>query len=343
MLVHLLADSIRTAVLVSGMVTMMMMLIEVFNLKSNGKMFKRLASHRVGQVLLSALLGSVPGCMGGFASVSLYNHGMISFGALVAMLIASSGDEAFMMLAMFPARAGILFAILFVLAVACGLLVDLFPGRNDTCHSMTVHEADVTPDPVHRRSWSWRRIVLLLGVVLFVAALLLGLLEHDGEAGSATFDILSEDWMYWLFSILSLALVAVLLFAGDHFIEEHLWEHIVCHHLPSILAWTFGTVMVVGLLMHVFNLEDWTLGNTWLMILLAALIGLIPESGPHLVFVTMYAAGLVPMPVLLASCISQDGHASLPLLAQSRRNWFKAKVLNVIVALVVGYVGMLIM
>ena len=183
LLLHIVADSIRTAVLVSGMVTVMMMLIEVFNLRSDGRLLRKLRSHRVGQVLLSALLGSVPGCMGGFASVSLYNHGMFSFGALVAMMIASSGDEAFIMLAMFPDKAVWIFLITFLIAVAVGLLVDMFHHRYDGCHSMEVHEEDRENGHEHHdtRRFSWKRILLLLGVALFIAALLMGRLEHDGQ------------------------------------------------------------------------------------------------------------------------------------------------------------------
>jgi len=41
--------------------------------------------------------------------------------------------------------------------------------------------------------------------------------------------------------------------------------------------------------------------------------------------------------VLIASSISQDGHASLPLLAESKRSFLKAKVVNVLVAAIAGY------
>ena len=74
------------------------------------------------------------------------------------------------------------------------------------------------------------------------------------------------------------------------------------------------------------------------MILLAALIGIIPESGPHLLFVTLFATGVAPFSVLLASSISQDGHAGLPLLAESKGGFLKAKLLNVAIALACGFV-----
>jgi hypothetical protein len=73
------------------------------------------------------------------------------------------------------------------------------------------------------------------------------------------------------------------------------------------------------------------------MILLAVLVGLIPESGPHLVFVALYASGLVPFSVLLASSISQDGHASLPLLAETKKGFLKAKLVNMLIGLIVGF------
>lgn len=345
-ILSLLTDCLRTSILVSGLVIIMMMLIEVFNLKSGGRLMSQLGKRRVGQVILSALLGSVPGCMGGFASVSMYNHGMISFGALVAMMIASSGDESFVMLAMFPGTSAWIILILFVLAVAVGLAVDFFHNTDsgqDTCHSMKVHDEDMKHDHEHgNRHFGWKRMVLLLGTVLFMVALLMGLLEDGENCDNTAFRLLSEEWMYWLFSVLSLTLIIVLCLARDHFVEEHLWHHIVCRHLPGILAWTAGTVLVVEFLMHSIDISSWISDNTALMVLLAALIGLIPESGPHLAFVTMFAAGVIPVPVLLASCVSQDGHASLPLLAESRSGWFKAKLINMLAAIALGLVSMLL-
>ena len=126
---HLLIDILRNSILITGLVVVMMMMIESLNIESKGLIFKGLRRTKVGQVVIAALLGSIPGCMGGFATVSLYTHKMFSFGALVAMMIASSGDEAFVMLAMIPRQALVLFAVLFVLAVVVGIAVDVFGKR----------------------------------------------------------------------------------------------------------------------------------------------------------------------------------------------------------------------
>ena len=146
-----------------------------------------------------------------------------------------------------------------------------------------------------------------------------------------------------LFAALSIIVLLVLLFGSDHFIEEHLWNHIVKKHLLTIFLWTFGVLLVVGIALQYIDIDRWISDNTVLMIILATLIGIIPESGPHMIFVTLYAAGVVPLPVLLASSISQDGHASLPLIAESRKSFAWAKFINCVVALAAGFGAMLLM
>ena len=339
------AEALRTAVLVSGLVVIMMMLIESFNVESRGRAFAPLRKSGFVQVLSSALLGSLPGCVGGFAVVSLYTHRMLSFGALLAMMIATVGDESFMMLAMFPGKAAVLFIVLFSLGVVTGLLVDRFgkggrqlPTRlEDTydIHEEDGHQHDGDSPEGRSRHFGWKRAVMFLGVGLFLAALLSGWLEEDDGAADAGLSLFDEEWLFWFFSALSLVVVGALVFASDHFVEEHLWEHIVCRHLPSIFAWTFGVLLAVGVLFRFVDLQAWISDNMTLMVLLAILVGLIPESGPHLVFVTLFAGGVIPFDVLLANSIVQDGHASLPLIADSKSAFFKAKALKVGIALVV--------
>ena len=166
--------------------------------------------------------------------------------------------------------------------------------------------------------------------------------EHSDVAISSSINLLSEDWMNVLFAALSVIVLFVLLFGSDHFVEGHLWDHIIKKHLPTIFAWTFGVLLVLGITLQYIDISRWISDNTALMILLATLIGIIPESGPHLIFVTLFAAGVVPFPVLLASSISQDGHASIPLLAESKKSFVWAKLINCAVALLAGFAAMLL-
>ena len=127
-----------------------------------------------------------------------------------------------------------------------------------------------------------------------------------------------------------------------HFLKEHIWHHVICRHLPSIFAWTFGVLLAVGILSMYIDIETWIRGNTALMVFIAVIIGLIPQSGPHMVFVTMFASGMLPFSVLLANSISQDGHACLPLLAENKRSFVWAKLLKSVLALAAGFIAMAI-
>ena len=342
----ILIDALRAAVLITGMVVIMMMMIESLNIGSRGRLFARLQGSKFGQIVLSALLGWIPGCMGGFASVSLFSHGMVSFGALVAMLIATMGDESFVMLTLFPGKALLISAVCLVTGILVGVIIDylgprlgLKPYVLKACGHMELHEEDKphnhgeAPEGPRRRSLTWKRVILLAGITLYIASLVFGLLKEHSI----------EDWMNVLFAGLSVIMLAVAALGTDHFIEEHLWNHVIARHAAKIFAWTLGVLILLGFITEVFDISAWISSNTPLMIILATLIGIIPESGPHLIFVTLFATGVVPFPVLIASCISQDGHASLPLLAESKGAFLRAKAINCIVALVIGFMSMLLL
>ena len=403
MTLHLLTDILRNSILITGLVTIMMMLIEAVDLESHGRFFNGLKKTRTGQVAVSALLGLIPGCIGGFAAVSLYTQRLISFGALVAMMIASMGDEAFMLLALMPGQALWIFLLLFAVALVCGIAIDFVikwknagtapdtgtkpqidkdpdngtqtqidkdpdngmeaqpgraPGKGNERQEMRhvhnqcrhCHEDDVR-DKVSRH-FGWRRIILLCGTAVFLIALAAGFLDHEHhthDAGNAmdmtaalSMNLLDEKWMNILFAALSITLLVIIWKESDHFVSANLWRHIILKHMPVIFAWTFGVLAVAGIVMSYVEIDGWISQNTALMILLAAAIGLIPESGPHMIFVTLYAGGIVPFPVLLASAISQDGHSSLPLLAEDKRSFAYAKLLNCLIAIAAGFGAMLL-
>ncbi len=301
-LLNTLGESIEICLLVVAMMT----LIEIFNVSTQGKLFKGLEKYRFGQIPIAAALGLLPGCLGGFAGVSLYSHRIIGFGALIAMLIATTGDESFVMLAKFPGKALMIMGGLFLLGTAVGYIAEYIASAlrkkgkiNDIGSDRLlndkyeIHECDC--DHSHASH---------------------GHSHHSDESS-------------WHHKIL-------------HFIKEHVWKHVIKRHLPTIFAWTYGVLALFGILSLYIDLDTWINDNTWLMILLATVIGLIPESGPHLIFVSTFAAGILPFPVLLANCIAQDGHACLPLIAENKKSWLIVKGIKTILALAAGYIALLV-
>lgn len=352
--------ALKNSVLITGLVMIMMLLIEYINIHTHGESFRKLKDSPIKQVFLAATLGLIPGCVGGFAVVSLYTHKLLSFGALVAMMIASSGDEAFIMLALIPKTAIILFVALFATGIIAGIITDKFVKKevapftpshykiHEECCSSHQHETDSIfggKISSNLKNISKERFFILLGIVLFIAAVVMGILEHehlehivDDHAGHnhGVFDVFSERWINLLFAGLGIVVLYLTLKSNSHFIKEHLWNHVVLKHFKSIFLWTFGALLVIHFGMQFLHLDHWLANNVYVVILLAAIIGLIPESGPHMIFITMFATGMVPFSVLFTSSIVQDGHTALPLLAESKKSFIKAKAINMAIGIIMG-------
>lgn len=332
MIVEVLAESL----MISGFVFVMMLAIEYVNMCSRGAAQHAICGGRWRQYLIASGLGAIPGCLGAFASVSLYVHGLLSLGALVGCMIATSGDEAFVLLAMNPKMGLFLMAILFVVGLGAAWLTDrLYPNaewkRKRACGELVVHEHAVCGLSSWRqiagywKQCSAHRGILAIGLVLFIGAVALG------ELGP-------KQWNWIRITLLAASVFTVFVVATvpDHFLEQHLWEHVARKHAPRIFVWTFGALLVTHFASSHVGVEQWIQQNPLMLLLVACVLGIIPESGPHLLFVTLFAEGNIPFSILLASSIVQDGHGMLPLLGDSLRAFAVVKAINLAIGLLVG-------
>ena len=148
-----------------------------------------------------------------------------------------------------------------------------------------------------------------------------------------------------VFGILALLTLVVVAFCSEHFLQEHLWEHVIKHHFLSVLLWTLGVLVALALLNHFFDLPALIEQHKWLpwVLLFVALgVGIIPESQPQFIWIYLFASGTIPFSILLASSIVQDGHGALPLLAYSRKSFLMMKAMNILFGLLVGVVGLIL-
>lgn len=330
------------AIMITGFVFAMMLVVEYINVQTKGVWQNNVSVNNWKHYIFAAFLGAIPGCLGAFTVVTLFSHRLISFGAIVTTMIATSGDEAFVMFAMFPDKALILTITIFVIGIFAGYLVDKFEIGDKLKNlfnenSLPLHEeekCDCFPKKNILKELfnpTIHRIVLLAIVGLLLIAVATGLVA--GEA---------KVWMRVTIIIVVSFSLFVVATVPEHFLKEHLWDHIVKVHILRIFLWTFGTLLVVHFLMNYFDVNSLIADNLFLVLLVAVLIGIIPESGPHLVFVTLFAQGAIPFSILMASSISQDGHGMLPLLAESKKGFLAVKLVNVIIALIFGLLGFVI-
>lgn len=330
-----LRETLGQAMMITAFVAVMMMAVEYLNVLTRGTLERAVRGSPAAQYLAAVLLGAMPGCLGAFTVVALYSHRVVSVGALAATMIATSGDEAFVMLGLFPGKALLLMLGLAALALAVAPVVDWLAGEGrycrGACGELTVHEEECDCFVLRLLIRQWRppraaRVVLTLGTVAYSVWVVLG-----GGGMPAGW-----NWVRVTLLLVGLFGAFVVATVPDHFLRDHLWRHVAIRHVPRIFAWTAAVLMGIVLLSHGTDLQSLVRHSPWTMLGLGGLVGLIPESGPHLVFVTLYASGGIPMSVLAASSVVQDGHGMLPLLAHSRRDFVRVKAVNLVVGLAVG-------
>jgi hypothetical protein len=259
-----------------AIVFVLMVMVELAELKGGNGIRRFLTPRRGLQYVVASALGVVPGCVDAFLVVSLYKAGLVSFGALAAVMLSTSGDEAFVMLATIPRTALWIFGLCFVVGIAGGALADGLAGR-----------------------------------------LRLRLCESCG----AQIHVADETGFRW-----------------RHFLAEHVYGHVIRKHLVSLFLWLFLTLLALRVADQHVNLETLLPANRLLLVILAALVGLAPESGPHLIFVMLFAKGLIPFSALATSSIAQDGHGVLPLLAYAVKDAVYVKVFAAAIGLAMGLI-----
>ncbi len=331
----------KHALVITVFVIIMMLLIEYFTVQSRGKWHIQFEKYPLWQILIAAFLGLTPGCLGVYMVVSLYVHRIFHFAALTAAMVATSGDEAFVMFAMIPGKAVIIMLLLFVFAVISGLILYLFPlGKrrmNLSINHLQLHEHEedcqvLIPSQLidQIRHIGFERAVLVGGGILFLILLL------SGDIGPDTW-----NWKRIIFLIVTSLELFISLTVPDHFLGKHLWGHVIRRHFLRVFAWTFGAFAVIHVGLEFLHLEDLVRENLFSILVLAVMVGIIPESGPHILFITLYATGNIPLSILLANSITQDGHGSLPLLAETRGDFLRMKAVNLLLGLIIGLAGLL--
>lgn len=287
----ILTDSLSEALHVTLLVLLVMTVVEVINISSLGRKFEKLKGKPGLQILLSSIMGAIPGCAGGFIVVSLFLQNIIVFPALVAGMIATFGDEAIFMYVTNPKMALATSAILVPTGVITGLVISKLHNRNlGSFPEMSLEK------PVH---------------------------YHKSIPAEANF---KEK--------------AVL------FLKDHVWGHIIKEHALKVFLYVLAALLVVGVADAFWDLKGTLTQNAtaqWIMLVAAVIVGFLPVSGPHLVFVVMFLQGYVPFGVLIANSITQNGHAGMPLLASSSKNFLKVKIVSMLLGFVIGTALLLVL
>ena len=335
---------IKHALIITFFVFVMMVLVDYIDTTGKRWFSRMMKGGQWRQYTLASFLGSTPGCLGAFMNVSLYVHGMLSFGAIVGGMIATSGDEAFVMLVQFPGTALALMVLLFLAGILfawisdklviilrlnpCESCVDL---RCEDCESNRADDSRIV-DMLrianvrkNLQSLSFTRFLLMALIVSFLTLVITGIL------GPPTW-----NWKRTTFVVLSVFVLYIGLVVSEHYLHDHIWGHIIKKHIFRVFLWTLGALLFLHFGLKFWDINSFIHSHMVWVLMIAAFMGIIPESGPHLIFVMMYAQGLIPFSILFTASFVQDGHGMLPLLSYSIKDSVLIKVFNLAFGLIVG-------
>lgn len=308
-----------------------------------------LKKHEKWQVPIAAFMGALPGCGGAIIIITQYVLGRLSFGSMVAVLCATMGDAAFLLLAREPQTFLLVIAISMVVGTLSGLIVDKIHGTG----FMRSHESNLKEFRAHcGPAVNYSKPMTLIWYGLLIPGIALGF-------GNA-FQIDTDQWFGPLAALgptdfigMAGALICLFLWASlpdkglaivNLMAHPSSKAHVqirdrVMFETSFVTSWVVFAFLVFELGTHwaAFDLAAVFAGAALYLPLIGVLVGFIPGCGPQIIVTTLYLSGLIPLSAQLGNAISNDGDALFPAIALAPRTAMLATLYTAIPALLVGY------
>ncbi len=302
---------------------------------------------RTNQVVFSSLLGALPGCGGAIVVTTQYISGKVGFGSIVAVLTATMGDAAFLLIAAQPKVGFGVMALGVVVGAVSGIIVNALheddflrpeaqeiiePKRDIPC-------LQVKAINLQGAFWKWvlvpATIVAVLGSFQVDINQLLHVPDHTIE------------WIGAVLAIGSMLLWSLTKEISDY--QSTVSEDNKCvtsHPIQKaaqdtnfVSAWVIVAFLIFELTTYFSGIDLHTvfLGYGMWMPLIGLAIGLLPGCGPQILVTSLYLSGAMPMSAQLSNAISNDGDALFPAIALAPKAAMVATFYSAVPAFVVGY------
>ncbi len=311
------------------------------------------------QAPIAAFLGALPGCGGAIIVVTQYTKGLISFGSVVAVLIATMGDAAFLLLAREPKTGAAVLATGLIVGTLSGWLIDAFHGQD---FMRAKPEEDQTksdlssnqPGSSDRDAQADELISLD-----FLNHFWVWLIIPSTVIGLALAFLVDVDALFGSYSVYQPTLwigatggiLCLILWAFSNPEQGHVGQEVkdingesslnkrVIRDTNFVTSWVVFGFLIYELAVHFTGsgIETWL--QTWapFVPLMAIIIGFIPGCGPQIVVTTLYLNGAIPIAALYGNAIANDGDALFPALALAPKAAILATLYSAVPALIIAY------
>ena len=300
-----------------------------------------LRRNTIWQVPVAAALGALPGCGGAIIVVTQYVTGRLSFGSVVAVLTATMGDAAFLLIAQEPLTGLAIIVMGFVVGTLSGWVINAIHGGDFLRGLVKTPDAPTTYYEDASATWIDRlwMIIMMPGIVL--AVLVAFQIDVDALFASPLFDK-PATFIGVVGGALALTMRLAPKFGvtGDKaFSDSGTIIRRTIANTNFVTTWVIGAFLVFELSVYIFGLDMKNLftGVALYTPLIAILIGFLPGCGPQVLVTTMYLSGVIPLSAQIGNAISNDGDALFPAIAIAPRVAIVATLYSAVPALLISY------
>ena len=284
---------------------------------------------------IAAFLGAIPGCGGAIIVVTQYIQGRISFGSLVAVLTATMGDAAFLILAIEPTTGLLIFGIGIIVGSISGYIIDFIHGINfmQSETKIKVEFEKINKTFVSNFNFFW----LFLFIPGFILGILVALqIEFDSSTYNTFLVFIASAGA--ILSIFMWSLNPLSDFQCSTDKSRGMLSRVV-DTTNFVTTWVISGFLVFEIFMYFTSLDLKIFFDLWLPFvpLVAILFGFLPGCGPQVVVATFYLNGYIPLSAELGNAISNDGDALFPAIALAPKAAILATLYSAVPALVVAY------
>ena len=311
------------------------LIIFVFLEKRNFNLQRFIEKNKSYEIPTSAFLGVIPGCGGAIMVMSLYTRGVVSFGSVLAALIATMGDAAFLLIASKPQAALVILPVTFLTGIVFGYLVKPFTKHFINKISLKKDlNKNLPKNKIPKNFYSFWLMCLIPGIILGVL---------NAFQIEISFHIFGIDLIH-SFSFI-LAMYCILLWVFNPLTDIQM-ASIHENSLRRVADTTcFVTVWVIIAFVTYELIDLSTKGLIFdslkyfgpFIPLMAIIIGFIPGCGPQIMITSMYVSGQIPMSAQIGNSISNDGDALFPAIAISPKAAIIATLYSAIPAIFIAY------
>ena len=306
--------------------------------------------------IIGSLLGAIPGCGATIVVASFYKNKKISFGGLVAAFISTLGEGSFVLLGasneadvsgnlkayaiitIFGLFAGVFFGYLFDIF---GLTFSSEKGLDNYKEDQTIETKKNTIADIFIEKIGFYAII---AIAIFLAPGSIMALWGGGIDAISTLTYFVSIALTAICIIFYI--VSILIYKNHDCLSSYSTIKSTMLHaiidVAMVVTYVFIGLFIANFIIDILVgpeiFDTWMTSSTYLVILLAALIGVTPGCGGVIaVAVAFITIPNFPMSALIAAAIATSGDGIFPLIAVNKKDGLIVSLIGLLVALFVGY------